>query len=254
MAAAIKSALPASPLDGSGRCIFVSSSEGPIQAGAARRILYVLNQYILSENRIFWMSIRCRPTPSAAHWPALPSIEHDLALLGHRRAPSLCSPSSCLEQYTCALIKATPSTSIPHGSYQCDGYGNTLYRGNDAMRVARIESQISMVDVDPSDPDFRGVLGDALRDVHPDWVDLDDSVGHQGLLVMVNLTLLQFFTYDQGRMVLTHCDKPSAFARRLAYERNHYEVAQPPYLLFIQDGKGGCYRHPKGVCISGMGA
>lgn len=54
---------------------------------------------------------------------------------------------------------------------------------------------------------------------------------------MVNLTLLQFFTYDQGRMVLTHCDKPSAFARRLAYERNHYEVAQPPYLLFIQDGK-----------------
>lgn len=51
--------------------------------------------------------------------------------------------------------QATPSTSIPHESYQCDGYGNTLYRGNDAMRVARIESQISMVDVDPSDPDFR---------------------------------------------------------------------------------------------------
>ena len=150
--------------------------------------------------------------------------------------------------------QATPSTSIPHESYQCDGYGNTLYRGNDAMRVARIESQISMVDVDPSDPDFSGVLGDALRDVHPDWVDLDDSVGHQGLLVMVNLTLLQFFTYDQGRMVLTHCDKPSAFARRLAYERNHYEVAQPPYLLFIQDGKEVVIDTRKGVSISGMGA
>lgn len=71
---------------------------------------------------------------------------------------------------------------------------------------------------------------------------------------MVNLTLLQFFTYDQGRMVLTHCDKPSAFARRLAYERNHYEVAQPPYLLFIQDGKEVVIDTRKGVCISGMGA
>lgn len=151
------------------------------------------------------------------------------------------------------IYQATPSTSIPHDSYQFDGYGNTLYRSSDALRVARIEEHMMKLDLLPGDADYAMYLGDALQEAHPSWVDLDESVGSESLLVKVNLELLQFFTYDRGRLALTHCERPTAFARRLAYERNHYEVAQPPYLLFIQEGKEVVIDTRKGICISGLG-